>query len=112
MLQSAKFLSAESLQYIENLHEPLASGFIDTLEVLAGTMDKFFRLATSELHEEEGPVVPLLRLRRNAISEFINTTFGNELDIIRRKDIGSRQSRLNTRIYLQRRHIPAVLFRT
>ena len=41
MLQSAKFLSAESVQYIENLHEPLASGFVVTLEGLGTRMDKF-----------------------------------------------------------------------
>ncbi|MGV3762950.1 anion permease [Parapedobacter sp.] len=111
MLQSAKFLSAESLQYIENLHEPLASGFIDTLEVLAGKMDKFFRLATHELNEEDGPDVPLLRLSRNEIREFINTNFGSELDIIRRKDIGSKRALLQTSIFLQSRDIQAVLFR-
>src|SRR5690606_37631500 len=30
MLQSAKFMSAESVQYIENPHAPLADGFIVT----------------------------------------------------------------------------------
>src|SRR5690606_24977471 len=64
MLQSAKFLSAESLQYIENLHEPLAEGFITTLENLGAKMDKFFRLAISELNEEEGPDVSMLRKSR------------------------------------------------
>ena len=111
MLQSAKFLSAESLQYIENLHEPLASGFIDTLEELAAKMDKFFRQATDELNEDDGPDVPKLRLRRNEIRTYINNHFGTELDIIRRKDIGSKQALLQTSIYLQSRDIQAVLFR-
>jgi len=111
MLQSAKFLSAESLQYIENLHEPLAEGFITTLEDLAVKMDKFFRLVINELNEEDGPDVPLLRQSRNEIREFINTHFGNELDIIRRKNIGSKQALLQTSIFLQSRDIQAVLFR-
>jgi Phosphate/sulphate permeases len=111
MLQSAKFLSAESLQYIENLHEPLAEGFITTLENLGAKMDKFFRLAISELNEEEGPDVSMLRKSRNEIREFINTNFGNELDIIRRKNIGSKQALLQTSIFLQSRDIQAVLFR-
>ncbi|MFC3197821.1 anion permease [Parapedobacter deserti] len=111
MLQSAKFLSAESLQYIENLHEPLADGFIATLENLGVKMDRFFSLAISELKEEEGPNVPLLRQNRNEIRAFINTNFGNELDIIRRKNIGSKQALLQTSIFLQSRDIQAVLFR-
>src|SRR5690606_37119553 len=111
MLQSAKFLSAESVQYIENLHEPLASGFIATLEELAVKMDRFFRLAVNELNEEDGPDVRLLRQHRNEIREFINTHFGNELDIIRRKNIGSKQALLQTSIFLQSRDILAVLFR-
>ncbi|SFC26729.1 Phosphate transporter family protein [Parapedobacter composti] len=111
MLQSAKFLSTESLQYIENLHAPLAEGFITTLENLGAKMDKFFRLAINELNEEEGPDVPLLRQNRNEIRTFINTNFGNELDIIRRKNIGSKQALLQTSIFLQSRDIQAVLFR-
>src|SRR5690606_39517008 len=92
MLQSAKFLSAESFQYIENLHEPLAEGFIDVLEGLAAKMDQFFTLAVNELNEDDGPDIPLLRQSRNEIREFINTNFGNELDIIRNKNIGSKQA--------------------
>ncbi|WP_353185181.1 inorganic phosphate transporter [Parapedobacter lycopersici] len=111
MLQSAKFLSAESLQYLENLHAPLASGFIITLEELGVKMDKFFRLATNELNEEDGPDVHVLRQSRNEIREFINLNFGNELDIIRRKNIGSKQALLQTSIFLQSRDIQAVLFR-
>ncbi|GGG80815.1 hypothetical protein GCM10007415_11660 [Parapedobacter pyrenivorans] len=111
MLQSAKFMSAESVQYIENLHAPLADGFIVTLEGLGDKMDKFFRLAINELNEEDGPDVPLLRRSRNEIREFININFGNELDIIRRKDIGSKQALLQTSIFLQSRDIQAVLFR-
>src|SRR5690606_37402593 len=79
MLQSAKFLSTESLQYIENLHEPLASGFIATLEGLGVKMDKFFTLVINQLNEDEGPNVSLIRKSRNEIREFINTNFGNEL---------------------------------
>ncbi len=111
MLQSAKFMSAESVQYIENLHAPLADGFIVTLEGLGDKMDKFFRLAINELNEEDGPDLPLLRQSRNEIREFININFGNELDIIRRKDIGSKQALLQTSIFLQSRDIQAVLFR-
>lgn len=111
MLQSAKFLSAESLQYIENLHEPLAEGFIDVLEGLATKMDRFFTLAVNELNEDDGPDIPLLRQSRNEIREFINTNFGNELDIIRNKNIGSKQALLQTSIFLQSRDIQAVLFR-
>ncbi|MBK1441395.1 inorganic phosphate transporter [Parapedobacter sp. ISTM3] len=111
MLQSAKFLSTESLQYIENLHEPLANGFITTLENLGAKMDRFFRLAINELNEEDGPDIPSLRQNRNEIRTFINTNFGNELDIIRRKNIGSKQALLQTSIFLQSRDIQAVLFR-
>lgn len=111
MLQSAKFLSAESYQYLENLHEPLPSGFVETLEELSIKMDKFFGLAVSELKEHEGPDVPLLRLSRNNIREFINVNFGNEIDIIRQKNIGSKQALLQTSIFLQSRDIQAVLFR-
>lgn len=111
MLQSAKFLSAESLQYIENLHEPLASGFINTLEGLSIKMDKFFTLVINQLNEDDGPDVSLIRKSRNEIREFINTNFGNELDLIRRKNIGSKQALLQTSIFLQSRDIQAVLFR-
>ncbi|WP_262249904.1 inorganic phosphate transporter [Parapedobacter soli] len=111
MLQSTKFLSAESHQYLENLHAPLANGFIDTLEGLGAKMDNFFTLAINELNEEDGPNVPSLRRTRNQIRTFINTNLGNELDNIRRKNIGSKQALLQTSIFLQSRDIQAVLFR-
>ena len=111
MLQSTKFLSAESHQYLENLHAPLANGFIDTLEGLGAKMDNFFTLAINELNEEDGPNVHSLRRTRNEIRTFINTNLGNELDIIRRKNIGSKQALLQTSIFLQSRDIQAVLFR-
>ena len=47
----------------------------------------------------------MLRLSRNEIREFINTHFGNELDIIRRKDIVSKQALLQTSVFLQSRDI-------
>ncbi|WP_257666943.1 inorganic phosphate transporter [Parapedobacter tibetensis] len=111
LIQSAKFLSEESLQYLENLHEPLDDAFIAVLEELNGKMGDLFDLVIEELKDNQGPDIAKLRERRNEVRTFINMHFGTQLDIIRNKNTGSKQALLQTSMFLQSRDIQAVLFR-
>lgn len=111
IIQSANFLSVESLQYFENLHEPLHPKFTTIVDTLNVMMGKFFLRVVEELKNEKGPDIDGLRLERNKIREYINVNFENQLNVIKRDNTGSKQALLQTGMFLQSRDIQAVLFR-
>lgn len=112
LIQSANFLSAESLQYFENLHQPLHPKFREIVDTLNVMMNDFFAKVVDELkNDEQGPDVPNLRTERNEIREYINSNFERQLNFIRRDNTGSKQALLQTSLFLQSRDIQAVLFR-
>jgi len=111
IIQSANFLSVESLQYFENLHEPLHPKFIAIVDTLNMMMGKFFLRVIEELKSEKGPNIDALRAERNEIRTYINTNFEKQLNVIKRDNTGSKQALLQTGMFLQSRDIQAVLFR-
>ncbi|HZH54747.1 MAG TPA: inorganic phosphate transporter [Sphingobacteriaceae bacterium] len=111
IIQSANFLSVESLQYFENLHEPLHPKFTSIVDTLNVMMGKFFLRVVEELKSDKGPDIDALRIERNKIREYINTNFENQLNVIKRDNTGSKQALLQTGMFLQSRDIQAVLFR-
>ncbi|NGM60903.1 inorganic phosphate transporter [Sphingobacterium sp. SGG-5] len=111
LIQSATFLSEESLQYFENLHRPLDGDFLEIVNTLNAMMYRFFFNVMDELKNERGPDIDLLRAERNTIREYINRHFEQQLNIIKVQHIGSKQALLQTGLFLQSRDIQAVLFR-
>lgn len=112
LIQSANFLSVESLQYFENLHQPLHPKFIHIVDTVNQMMHEFFAHVVEELKSDEhGPDIDKLRSERNQIRDYINTNFEKQLNIIRRDNTGSKQALLQTSLFLQSRDIQAVLFR-
>lgn len=112
LIQSANFLSAESLQYFENLHQPLHPKFLEIVDTLNVMMNEFFANVVDELkNDDQGPDISKLRAERNRIREYINSNFERQLNFIRRDNTGSKQALLQTSLFLQSRDIQAVLFR-
>lgn len=111
LIQSATALSIESMQYFENLHEPLHPKFIAIVDDLNVMMYDFFYHVVEELKSDQGPDIDMLRLKRNEIRDYINNNFENQLNIIKRDSTGSKQALLQTGMFLQSRDIQAVLFR-
>lgn len=112
LIQSANFLSVESLQYFENLHQPLHPKFLEIVDTLNVMMDDFFARVVEELkNDEQAPDIDMLRAERNRIREYINDNFERQLNFIRRDNTGSKQALLQTSLFLQSRDIQAVLFR-
>lgn len=111
LIQSANALSIESLQYFENLHQPLHPKFIAIVDTLNVMMQDFFTSVLEELKKEQGPDIDALRIKRNQIRDYINLNFEKQLNIIRRDNTGSKQALLQTGMFLQSRDIQAVLFR-
>lgn len=111
LIQSANALSTESLQYFENLHQPLHPKFTMIVDTLNGMMQAFFLQLVEELKTEQTPNINELRTTRNQIRDYINTNFEKQLNIIRRDNTGSKQALLQTGMFLQSRDIQAVLFR-
>ena len=112
LIQSANFLSIESLQYFENLHQPLHPKFLEIVETLNVMMHDFFAKVVEELkNDDQGPDIDMLRTERNRIREYINSNFERQLNFIRRDNTGSKQDLLQTSLFLQSRDIQAVLFR-
>src|SRR5690606_17966082 len=101
----------ESLQYFENLHQPLDDKFIEIVKTLKVQMADFFHHVVEQLHNEEGPDIDLLRSERNAIRELINRNFEQQLNLIKVRQTASKQALLQTGMFLQTRDIQAVLFR-
>ncbi len=111
LIQSANALSIESLQYFENLHQPLHPKFTTIVDTLNVMMQAFFLQLVEELKTEQTPNINELRTTRNQIRDYINTNFEKQLNIIRRDNTGSKQALLQTGLFLQSRDIQAVLFR-
>lgn len=111
LIQSATALSIESMQYFENLHEPLHPKFIAIVDDLNVKMYDFFYHVVEEMKNDQGPDIDMLRLKRNEIRDYINNNFENQLNIIKRDSTGSKQALLQTGMFLQSRDIQAVLFR-
>lgn len=111
IIQSANALSIESLQYFENLHQPLHPKFIAIVDTLNVLMQDFFQQTVEELKKDQAPDIDALRAKRNEIRDYINTNFEKQLNIIRRDATGSKQALLQTGMFLQSRDIQAVLFR-
>ncbi len=112
LIQSANFLSAESLQYFENLHQPLHPKFREIVDTVNVMMYDFFGQVVDELkNDEQGPDIDKLRAERNQIRAYINSNFERQLNFIRRDNTGSKQALLQTSLFLQSRDIQAVLFR-
>ncbi len=112
LIQSANFLSIESLQYFENLHQPLHPKFTMIVETVNTMMHGLFNRVVEELKTDDyGPDIDRLRQERNQIRTYINANFENQLNIIRRDNTGSKQALLQTSVFLQTRDIQAVLFR-
>ncbi|MGO1869001.1 MAG: inorganic phosphate transporter, partial [Sphingobacterium sp.] len=105
LIQSANSLSIESLQYFENLHQPLHPKFIVIVDALNIMMQDFFGQVVEELKNDQGPDIDRLRAKRNQIRDYINTNFENQLNIIRRDNTGSKQALLQTGMFLQSRDI-------
>src|SRR5690606_37246708 len=111
LIQSASSLSTESLQYLENLHQPLHPKFttiVDTVDVM---MHNFFAQTIEELRKDQGLNIDELRTKHNQIRDYIDVNFENQLNIIRRDNTGSKQALWQTGMFLQSRDIQAVLFR-
>lgn len=111
LIQSANALSNESLQYFENLHQPLHPKFTAIVDTLNVMMQDFFQQTVEELKKQGAPDVDAMRAKRNEIRDYINTNFEKQLNIIRRDNTGSKQALLQTGMFLQSRDIQAVLFR-
>jgi len=111
LIQSANSLSIESMQYFENLHQPLHPKFIAIVDTLNMMMKDFFEQVVDELKKDHAPDIDGLRTKRNQIRDYINTNFEKQLNIIRRDNTGSKQALLQTGMFLQSRDIHAVLFR-
>lgn len=111
LIQSANALSKESLQYFENLHQPLHPKFTAIVDTLNVMMQDFFQQTVEELKKQGAPDVDAMRAKRNEIRDYINTNFEKQLNIIRRDNTGSKQALLQTGMFLQSRDIQAVLFR-
>lgn len=111
LIQSANSLSTESLQYFENLHQPLHPKFTTIVDTLNVMMHNFFAQTIEELRKDQGLNIDELRTKRNQIRDYINVNFENQLNIIRRDNTGSKQALLQTGMFLQSRDIQAVLFR-
>lgn len=111
LIQSANALSIESLQYFENLHQPLHPKFTTIVDTLNVMMQAFFLQVVEELKKDQAPDINGLRTTRNQIRDYINTNFEKQLNIIRRDNTGSKQALLQTGMFLQSRDIQAVLFR-
>lgn len=111
LIQSANALGIESMQYFENLHEPLHDKFIAIVDKLNVMMYDFFYHVVEELKNDQGPNIDMLRAKRNEIRDYINNNFENQLNIIKRDSTGSKQALLQTGMFLQSRDIQAVLFR-
>src|SRR5690606_7109083 len=111
LIQSANALSIETLQYNENLHQPLHTQYTTIADTLNDMMQAVFLLIVQETKKDQAPDINGLRTTRNQIRDYIDTNFEKQLNIIRRDNTGSKQALLQTGMFLQSRDIQAVLFR-
>jgi len=111
MIQSAKFLSEESLEYINNLHQAPQKSFIKTIEKLNGKMEVFFKLTVQGLSDPRNIDYDFIRKNRDELREFINTHLDKQITEIQHKNLSTKQAILQTNIFLQSRDILAVMLR-
>jgi len=111
MIQSAKFLSEESLEYINNLHQAPQKSFIKTIEKLNGKMEVFFKLTVQGLSDPRNIDYDFIRKNRDELREFINTHLDKQITEIQQKNLSTKQAILQTNIFLQSRDILAVMLR-
>ncbi len=111
LMQSAKFLSEECLNYIQNLHKQPEPYFTDLTQELQEKMNPFFERILSVLKDVEHVDLNELKLVRNELRSFINLQLEKQIDIIQKEKLGSKQALLQTNIFLQSRDIQAVLLR-
>ena len=111
MIQSAKFLSEESLEYINNLHQAPQKSFTKTIEKLNKKMAEFFSLTIEGLKDPKNIDYDHIRRTRDELREFINTHLDKQIMEIQQKNLGTKQAILQTNIFLQSRDILAVMLR-
>jgi len=111
MIQSAKFLSEESLEYINNLHQAPQKSFIKTIDKLNNKMDAFFKLIIESLSDPESIDYDVVRKNRDELREFINSHLDRQISEIQQRNLSTKQAILQTNIFLQSRDILAVMLR-
>lgn len=111
MIQSAKFLSEESLEYINNLHQAPQKSFIKTVEKLNNKMDVFFKLIIESLSSPQAIDYDVVRKSRDELREFINSHLDRQISEIQQRNLSTKQAILQTNIFLQSRDILAVMLR-
>jgi phosphate/sulfate permease len=111
MIQSAKFLTEESLEYINNLHQAPQKSFIKTIDKLNNKMDAFFKLIIESLSDPESIDYDVVRKNRDELREFINSHLDRQISEIQQRNLSTKQAILQTNIFLQSRDILAVMLR-
>jgi len=111
MIQSAKFLSEESLEYINNLHQAPQKSFIKTIAKLNDKMEVFFKLTAQGLSNPLDIDYDFIRKNRDELREFINSHLDRQIAEIQKKNLSTKQAILQTNIFLQSRDILAVMLR-
>lgn len=111
MIQSAKFLSEESLEYINNLHQSPQKSFTKTINKLNDKMEVFFNLTIEGLANPKNIDYDVIKKTRDELREFINSHLDKQIAEIQQKNLSTKQAILQTNIFLQSRDILAVMLR-
>lgn len=111
MMASTHYLAEEFSNYVKNLHEVPPASFFDACRQMQYKMNLFFDkivLIISDLNEQN---LNEFRVVRNDLRVEINEGLAEQLEIIQKKKIQSKQALLQTNLYLQSRDIQVVLLR-
>jgi len=111
MIQSAKFLTEESLEYMNNLHQAPQKSFIKIIGKLNNKMEVFFNLTIQGLEDPLNIDYDLIRKNRDELREFSTSNLGRQISEIQKRNLGTKQAILQTNIFLQSRDILAVMLR-
>src|SRR5690606_38313393 len=91
IIQSAKFLSEESLDYINNLHQAPRKSFIKTIVKLNTKMDVFFKLTIQGINNPHDINYDFIRKNRDALRDFIDSHLDHQIGEIQKRNLSTKQ---------------------
>lgn len=111
IIHSTKAISEETEYFIKNLHLVEDKHFLKTIIEVKTKMDAFLNLIVHTLHTQEIDDIEAIRAKRNELRSFINAQLEIQTLSIKTENLNTKQSILQTQLFLQSRDIQAVAMR-
>ena len=109
--QSNKYLTSESLYYVENLHQKPKADYIKIITVVEDGVSSFLDEVTKSIQTLDFSNKAQVKEHRNNIREIINTELEKQVESIQISGISTKQAIMQTEVLLQSRDVLAVAYR-